>query len=88
MMLRNYLEIPKIQKPTADYQAIDFLNVTPPGFEPRSKEPESSILSIKLWGRLLCCKCNNNLVTALRRKRNGPKNNANFTAISFCLTSQ
>ena len=23
--------------------------VIPPGFEPRSKEPESSILSIKLW---------------------------------------
>lgn len=25
--------------------------VTPPGFEPRSSEPESDILSIELWGR-------------------------------------
>jgi hypothetical protein len=24
--------------------------VTPPGFEPRSQEPESCILSIELWG--------------------------------------
>ena len=26
------------------------LPVTPPGIEPRSSEPESDILSIKLWG--------------------------------------
>ena len=26
-----------------------FLNVIPPGFEPRSSEPESDILSIELW---------------------------------------
>ena len=26
--------------------------VTPPGFEPRSSEPESDILSIELWGRI------------------------------------
>ena len=38
--------------------------MTPPGFEPRSKEPESSILSIKLWGRYLSCKCNNILLMA------------------------
>ena len=25
--------------------------VTPPGFEPRSQEPESCILSVELWGR-------------------------------------
>ena|GEM_PF-5498939 len=39
--------------------------VTPPGFEPRSKEPESSILSIKLWGHSLGCKCNNNLLMVI-----------------------
>ncbi len=54
---------PKTKKSITDYQTIDFLKVTPPGFEPRSKEPESSILSIKLWGRNLRCKGNNILLT-------------------------
>lgn len=33
-------------------QAVMFLKVTPSGFEPKSSEPESEILSIELWGRL------------------------------------
>lgn len=32
--------------------------VTPPGFEPRSSEPESDILSIELWGRFTVGKNN------------------------------
>ena len=61
--VRVWSIIPKTKKSTSDYQTIDFYNVTPPGFEPRSKEPESSILSIKLWGRNLRCKVNNILLT-------------------------
>ena len=29
--------------------------VTPSGFEPKSSEPESEILSIELWSRYLDC---------------------------------
>ena len=35
------------------FQHIDnqYLFVTPSGFEPKSSEPESEILSIELWGQ-------------------------------------
>ena len=52
---------------------LSLLNVTPPGFEPRSKEPESSILSIKLWGQTFRCKGNNILLMASGKlKIDGP----------------
>ncbi len=41
------------------FRWLCFINVTPSGFEPKSSEPESEILSIELWGhRLLVCKSN------------------------------
>ena len=33
---------------------IELCPVPPRGFEPLPKEPESLILSIRLWGHLLC----------------------------------
>lgn len=34
-----------------NYSYISYVKVTPSGFEPKSSEPESEILSIELWGR-------------------------------------
>src|SRR6056297_3312645 len=43
------------------------LRVTPPGFEPRSQEPESCILSVELWGRLFTAnKCTKYLLRTHR----------------------
>ncbi len=39
-----------------------FVLVIPPGFEPRSKEPESFILSIELWDQSLFLWCKNNKI--------------------------
>lgn len=35
------------------YKWLCFIKVTPSGFEPKSSEPESEILSIELWGHSL-----------------------------------
>ena len=41
------------------YSSVICVKVTPSGFEPKSSEPESEILSIELWGHsVLVCKSN------------------------------
>ncbi len=35
-----------------NYSSLSCVKVTPSGFEPKSSEPESEILSIELWGRV------------------------------------
>ncbi len=52
-----YLERKVIKKKMVNKKRSCFCNssVTPSGFEPKSSEPESEILSIELWGLILSC---------------------------------